>query len=122
MQSIQLQGQHFNRLIKKILRNKICCTDHQSVQQTIHRITTINLNQSKLDQYLHIKSDKSMKLPQEEWDSGVAATRLIVISAVILIHGIAVFHPDEIWLVTLNQKENLSAWIIGAFKTIFSPF
>ena len=92
------------------------------MQQTIHRITTINLNQSKLDQYLHIKSDKSMKLPQEEWNSGVAATRLIVISAIILIHGIAVFHPDEIWLVALNQKENLSAWIIGAFKTIFSPF
>ena len=52
---------------------------------------------------------------------GVAATRLIVISSVILIHGIAVFH-DEIWLVALNQKESLSVWIIGAFKTIFSPF
>ena len=63
-----------------------------------------------------------MKLQSGKWNPGIAAVRSIVISAVIIIHGIAVFHPEGIWLVRMSQKENLSAWIVGAFLAIFSPF
>ena len=63
-----------------------------------------------------------MKLQSGKWNPGIAAVRSIVISAVIIIHGIAVFHPEGIWLVRMSQKENLSAWIVGAFLAIFKPF